>query len=137
MVETSISSFVDSISIYRSRVPKSTWRSKERQRKNDSEKQRKNGLRHDLKKWRDDLKRKIWFEEAQSSLQICRRRTKNDLTLWRTRGRRSETRVLKTRFPQIETQKLDFYLGTRVLDTRDASFQLSFQTWQQTKFFNI
>ena len=68
------------------------------------------------------------FEEARFGLQICCRRMKKDLTLRRTRGRRSETRVSKTRFPQIETLKLDFYLGTRVLDTRDASFQHCFET---------
>ena len=38
---------------------------------------------------------------------------------------------------EIEFLKLEFYLGTRVLDTRDASFQNCFETWQLTKFFNI
>ena len=33
--------------------------------------------------------------------------------------------------------ELEFYLRTRVLDTRDASFQYCFETWQLTKFFNI
>ena len=38
---------------------------------------------------------------------------------------------------QIETWKLEFYLGIRVLDTWDASFQHCFETWQLTKFFDI
>ena len=38
---------------------------------------------------------------------------------------------------QVETEKLEFYLGTRVLDTRNASFQHCFKTWQLTKFFYI
>ena len=66
---------------------------------------------------RDDLKRhNLVFKSA-----IKERRT---IWMW---GRRSETRVLKTRFP----------LGTWVLDTRDASFQHCFKTCQLTKFFNI
>ena len=98
MLETSISNFIDSISIYRSRVldtrvPKSTWGSEERQRKNDSEKQRKNDLRHDLKKQRDNLKRKIWFEKARSGLQIYRRRIKKNRgrMIWGTIWRNKET----------------------------------------------
>ena len=38
---------------------------------------------------------------------------------------------------EIESLKLEFYLRTRVLDTRDANFQHCFETWQLTKFFNI
>ena len=58
-------------------------------------------------------------------------------------------------FMQIESLKLDFHINfflnslsnrdlktrflfrTRVLNTRDASFQYCFEMWQLTKFFNI
>ena len=38
---------------------------------------------------------------------------------------------------QIEALKPNFYLRTRVLDTRDTSFQHCFATWKLTKFFDI
>jgi len=83
--------------------------------------------------WRGYL---IWRGRTKIYCRRTKKKNEERRTIWHW-GRRSETRVLKTQFPQIKTYKLDFYLRIRVLNAQDASFQHCFETGQLTKIFNI